>query len=125
MKQLYELYTTFMWEKHPGKVKIKASYYGHIFRIDFNIAAPVRTDTCCTCDSLHGKLEANKGIPEKERIVDDIKKKMAKAGQEIITHFRIGPYNNPSVRPLCFDLQQTFPTQNYRPALHITKGICG
>lgn len=56
--KLHDLYLEYMAVLHPGVEKVTESYYHNVFKTEFNIGfAPVKIDTCNTCDMLKAKID--------------------------------------------------------------------
>ncbi|XP_066987766.1 uncharacterized protein [Macrobrachium rosenbergii] len=117
MAILYQLHRDWMTENYPDDEKVKESFYRNAVNVKFNVGfAPVRTDTCNTCDLFTNQIKTLKDSAASEDVISGLEEQLAEhrtlgnQGQNFIARFKGGPFDNDGTLALCFDLQQTLPT---------------
>lgn len=111
--KMYNLYTKWIKQEHPGSVVVKESFYRHIFNTQFNLSfKPPQTDTCSKCDQLTTALKTARDHGDDDTcqaLQDELAKHkdQAERGQSLMK--LVAREADEDTRVLCLDMQQTLP----------------
>ncbi|KAK3887881.1 hypothetical protein Pcinc_008031 [Petrolisthes cinctipes] len=79
LSQMYEQYCMWMDEHHRGVEVVKNSYYNKVFNTRFNLGfAPVKMDTCNTCDRLGASIMKLSGDESRSDELESVREELAK-----------------------------------------------
>ena len=108
-KRMHRLYREWLDEYDESENAVKLSYYRTVlrgFRLGFR---PPNTDTCAKCDRFKVLIEAADDEDKKARLMAELKahEDFASEGQAAMAALMSD--DDPDVRAICLDLEQTLP----------------
>ena len=119
ISRLYDLYLDWMSTEHQQVTTVKKCYYHQVFTKEFNISfQPPWTDTCNQCDAFVTKIATAK-LADDANLEEQMNrermqhKNLAQEEQQLMKGF--AKDNDPQVRVICVDLQQTLPSPKLSP----------